>query len=149
MRGGQLYYDYYHFRANPDLSLVNDISKAINGQYNAITCYERLAQLAPNENIRKRILEIRQDEIRHYQAFSQIFASFTGQQAKPQIVEGCPSDFRAGLHFAFKDEQETVDFYLEIAEKANNPLIKEQFRRASADEQNHAVWFLYFMISSH
>lgn len=139
----------YHFRPYSDISLINDIAKAINGQYSAIACYERLARLAPNEDVRKKILEIRQDEIKHFQVFSQIFTAMTGKQPTPQIVEGCPFDYRAGLHFAFKDEQETVDFYLDIAEKAHNPQIKEHFRRAAADEQNHAVWFLYFLTSSH
>jgi rubrerythrin len=140
---------YYSERPYSDISLINDIAKAINGQYSAVACYERLAQLAPNEDIRKKIFEIRQDEIKHFQVFSQIFTAMTGKQPMPQIVEGCPSNYRAGLHFAFKDEQETVDFYLDIAEKANNPQIKEHFRRASADEQNHAVWFLYFLTSSY
>jgi rubrerythrin len=144
-----MYYYNHHFHPNSDVSLVNDIAKAINGQYSAIACYERLAQLAPNEDVRKQIIEIRQDEIRHFQAFSQIFTSLSGKQPMPQIIQDCPSDYRAGLHFAFKDEQETVDFYLNISEKANDPLIKEHFRRASADEQNHAVWFLYFMTSSY
>jgi rubrerythrin len=144
-----MYYYNHHFRPNSDVSLVNDIAKAINGQYSAIVCYERLAQLAPNEDVRKQIIEIRQDEIRHFQIFSQIFTSLSGKQPMPQIIQGCPSDYRAGLHFAFKDEQETVDFYLNISEKANDQLIKEHFRRASADEQNHAVWFLYFMTSSY
>lgn len=144
-----MYYPDYHFRPYSDPSLINDIAKAINGQYSAIACYERLAQLAPNEDVRKQIHEIRQDEIKHFQVFTLIYTSMTGKQPKPQIVEGCPSDYRAGLHFAFKDEQETVDFYLDIAEKASNPLIKESFRRASADEQNHAVWFLYFITSNH
>jgi rubrerythrin len=141
----RIYYYNHHFRPNSDISLVNDIAKAINGQFSAIACYERLAHLAPNQDIRKKILEIRQDEIRHFQTFSQIFTLLSGKQPKPQIVEGCPSDYKAGLHFAFKDEQETVDFYLDISEKANDPLIRAQFKRASADEQNHAVWFLYFM----
>ncbi|WP_141225095.1 ferritin family protein [Paenibacillus sp. yr247] len=39
-----------------------------------------------------------------------------------------------------KTYKETVGFYLDIAEKTNNQQIKEYFRRASADEQNHAVW---------
>jgi rubrerythrin len=43
-----------------------------------------------------------------------------------------------------QDEQRTVDFYLEIADETTNQQVKETFRRAAADEQNHAVWFLYY-----
>lgn len=124
--------------------LIQDIYKAINGQYSAIACYTKLAELALTEEESKQILEIRKDEIAHYQVFSQIYVAITGTQPTPQITETCPSSYKDGLQFAFKDEQNTVDFYLNIAEKAQDPYIKEKFKRAAADEQNHAVWFLYY-----
>ncbi|KIL37750.1 hypothetical protein SD71_02800 [Cohnella kolymensis] len=124
---------------------MKDIEKAVNGQYSAAACYEQLARMAPNEEERNRIVEIRKDELRHLKVFSQIYKSLSGRQPTPHIVEQCPSDYRAGLNFAIKDEQETVDFYLDIAQKSTVPFIKDYFRRASADEQNHAVWFLYFL----
>lgn len=127
--------------------LVNDLTKAINGEYHAIYCYEQLANQAPNEEVEKRILEIRKDEIRHYQAFSRIYTSLTGMRPAPKLTEQCPSDYQSGILASFKDEQETVDFYHEIARKVNDPFIKEQFQQAAADEQNHAVWFLYLLQS--
>ncbi|MBW5446038.1 ferritin-like domain-containing protein [Cohnella sp. CFH 77786] len=131
-----------------DQGLLNDIAKAINGEYSAIACYERLAKLAPNEETRKRILEIRQDEIRHYQHFTQLYFRLSGRQPTPTMNEGCPAEYKAGLDFAYKDEQETVDFYLETADKSADRTVQEAFRRAAADEQNHAVWFLYFLMRS-
>lgn len=124
--------------------LAQDVLKAINGQYSAIACYTHLARIAPNEEERKQILEIRKDEIAHYQTFTQIYISLTGAQPTPRITEACPTNYVDGLEFALKDEQHTVDFYLDIADKAHDPYIKEAFKRASADEQNHAVWFLYY-----
>ncbi len=124
--------------------LTQDIAKAINGQYSAIACYTKLAEIAPNEDTRKQILEIRQDEVRHYQVFSQIYTAITGTEPTPRLTEACPKGYKEGLMFSFKDEQKTVDFYLDIAEKAQDPYIKENFKRAAADEQNHAVWFLYY-----
>ncbi|TJY42269.1 ferritin-like domain-containing protein [Cohnella pontilimi] len=141
-------YDYgYDFRPQADPTLIQNLTKAINGEYSAISCYERLARLAPNEEVRRQILEIRQDEIRHFHIFSQIYTVLTGRQPVPQITESCPAEYRAGLQFAFKDEQDTVDFYLAASDQARDPFIKESFRRIAADEQNHAVWFLYFLIS--
>ncbi|CAM3735971.1 ferritin-like domain-containing protein [Mesobacillus zeae] len=125
--------------------LVRNIRKAINGEYSAIQCYERLALMAPNAKEKKQIQEIRQDESKHFHQFMRIYTSLTGKQHSPKIVEGCPNQYRTGLEFAFQDEQETVDFYLGISEGSNDPIIKETFRRAAADEQNHAVWFLYFL----
>ncbi|GEL05682.1 ferritin-like domain-containing protein [Rummeliibacillus stabekisii] len=128
-----------------NMQIINDVMKAINGEYSAIYCYEVLANQAPNAEIKNRILEIRNDEIRHYHTFSQIYFSLTGRQPTPKITEQCPTDYKSGVLAAFIDEQETVDFYHTIARKYNNTFIRNAFTEASADEQNHAVWFLYFM----
>lgn len=133
----------YDPRNNTDLTL--EIAKAIDGEYSAIACYKQLESLAPTQIEQSRIHEIRKDEIRHYQTFSTIFTQLTGLQHTPKITEQCPTKYKDGLEFAFNDEQKTVDFYLDIAYKTNNQYIKDQFKRAAMDEQNHAVWFLYFL----
>ncbi|WP_044894931.1 ferritin family protein [Bacillus alveayuensis] len=138
------YLNNYNLMYRQNEKLASDIEKAINGEYSAINCYAKLANLASKENERKQILEIRQDEINHFQQFTQIYTSLTGRQPQPTIIEECPDLYRNGLEFALQDEQQTVDFYLNIADETNNPYIKEVFRRAAADEQNHAVWFLYY-----
>jgi len=139
------YYYPYYTRAPQDESLNNNIAKAINGEYSAVQCYEQLAKLAPTAEVREQISEIRKDEMKHLNAFSQIYQSLTGKQPTPQISEECPDDFNVGIRAAFKDEQETVDFYLDIADSTQNPYIRRVFKRAAADEQNHAVWFLYYL----
>ncbi|MEY9971754.1 rubrerythrin [Lysinibacillus sp. RC46] len=153
MYPNQYYYHYapQHNSTYPmvnDAQLVNDIQKAINAEYSAVACYEKLAKMAPTEDEKNRILEIQKDEIRHLEEFSKIYMNLTGRKPSYQIIEECPDNYRAGIEFAFKDEQETVDSYLDIADKANDLMIKERFRRAAADEQNHAVWFLYFFSKS-
>lgn len=144
---------YYHF--NPYYSdylrqpqLIQDIQKAINAEYSAISCYEKLAKLAPTKAEREQIMEIRNDEQRHYEAFRRMYTQLTGKHPTSKIIEECPNRYRAALEFAIKDEQEAVDFYLDIADKAPDATTKEVFRRAAADEQNHAVWFLYFFIKN-
>jgi len=128
-------------------SLLEDIRKAVNGEYGAIVCYERIAGMAPDAETRNRILEIRNDEIRHFQRFSQLYYRLSGIHPKPVLSEPCPAEYRAALRFAFQDEQETVDFYHEIADRAGHTDIGHAFRRAAADEQNHAVWFLSWLVS--
>ncbi|WP_210365195.1 ferritin-like domain-containing protein [Bacillus sp. REN3] len=134
------YYDYY--RQNQ--KLINDIAAAINGEYSAIQCYSKLAGMAPTAEQRDQINEIREDERRHFRQFSQIYTNLTGRQPQPQIVEECADTYLAGLEASFKDEQKTSDFYRDIADEASDPIVKDIFKRASGDEQNHAVWFLYF-----
>ncbi|WP_404448941.1 ferritin-like domain-containing protein [Sutcliffiella horikoshii] len=142
------YYYTYYTRAPQDETLIENISKAINGEYSAIACYEKLAKMAPDEETQKRISEIREDEIKHYNTFSQIYQSLTGKPATPEISEECPDNYQEGLVASLKDEQETVDYYLDIADSTQNPYIRRVFKRAAADEQNHAVWFLYFYTES-
>lgn len=139
------FYNNYNVDYRQTEKLVSDAEKAINGEYSAIQCYANLAKMAPTEKQRKQILEIRKDEKRHFQQFVQIYASLTGKQPQPKINEGCPNTYIKGLEFALQDEQNTVDFYHEVADETSNQYIKEAFRRAASDEQNHAVWFLYFL----
>nr|WP_256984723.1 ferritin family protein [Paenibacillus sp.] len=73
------------------------------------------------------------------------YVSLTGVQPTVQIAQDCPSEYIAGIHYAFKDEQQTVEFYSDAADQATDPHIKETFRRAATDEQRHAVWFLYYL----
>lgn len=137
-------YPYYdHYRQNE--KLVNDLTKAINGEYSATQCYARLAQMAPNSEQRDRINEILNDEKKHLQQFSQIYTSLTGRQPKPQMIEECANTYVAGLEASLKDEQKTTDFYHKVADEATDPAIKRTFRRAAFDEQYHAVWFLYYI----
>ncbi|MDR0136138.1 ferritin-like domain-containing protein [Metabacillus idriensis] len=137
---------YSYYRANQNE--IDQIAKALAGEYNAIQCYEQMANMAKNEEEKKQIMEIRKDEIKHYQTFAAIYQSLSGMQYNPKQTEECPEDYYAALTAAFKDEQETVDFYLDIAENASSTYIRKQFKRASADEQNHAVWFLYYLMQN-
>ena len=140
---------YYYDNSNRQTNkLISNIEKAINGEYSAIHCYTKLAELASSEGVRKQILEIRQDEVKHFQQFVQIYGSLTGRQPEPKVSEKCPNTYLNGLEFALKDEQQTVDFYLEISDEATNQFMKEAFQRAAADEQNHAVWFLYYFVKA-
>ncbi|RWZ54665.1 DUF2202 domain-containing protein [Halobacillus fulvus] len=136
-------YDVY--RTSPDSGLLNDIQKAINAEYSAIQCYRKLAKMASTQDERDKILEIRKDEQRHLAEFTAIYTNLTGKAPSYQSTEKCPDQYEAGIDFAFKDEQEAVDTYLDISDRAQDLTIKDRFRRAAADEQNHAVWFLYFI----
>ena len=133
---------------NRQQDLIHKLEQAINGEYSAIQCYEKLAKMAPNGTERKQILEIREDEMKHFQVFSQIYINLTGYQPTPKVTETCPDSYKAGLEFALVDEQKTVDFYLETADGAADRSVRKAFRRAAADEQNHAVWFLYYMVKN-
>ncbi|MDL4839667.1 ferritin family protein [Aquibacillus rhizosphaerae] len=136
-----------YYRMPNEYQLIKDIQKAINAEFSAIACYENLAYMAPTNDVKQRIIEIQQDEKRHFEEFSNIYKQLTGQQPTYQIIEECPEYYKAGIEFAFKDEQKAVDFYLDIADQTKDSFIKDRFIRAAADEQNHAVWFMYFVLN--
>lgn len=130
-----------------DQHLKQDILKAIHGEYSAISCYGKLLDVVPTEKIKEIVTEIRNDEITHFNQFCAVYTLMTNKQPVPKITEECPDNYEAIIRFAFEDEQETVDFYQTIADRANHPMIQQLFRRAAADEQHHAVWFLSLMNS--
>lgn len=129
----QLQYDY---------SLVQDIEKAIVGEYHAISYYGDLISLAPDQDTQRLFGEIRKDEVEHYHRFLTIYQRLTGQN--PHIPVGPrPTNLEEGIKFAIRDELETVDFYNSTADKAHDPIICDAFRRAALDEQQHAGWFTF------
>jgi len=146
--GGPEFHSYNTRNAasQADAGLIQDITKAINGEYSAIRCYEVLAKMAPTTEEKNRIMEIIRDEQRHLQEFSQIYVRLTGQQPTPQQIEECPKEYKKGLETSMKDEQMTAHFYNEISRKAKDQQIHDTFHHASHDEQNHAVWFLYYFM---
>ena len=135
--------NYHTNQTSTYSSLLADLTKTINSEFTAIHCYEQLASIATNDEVKNRILEIRKDEIRHFQMFSNIYLSLTGMSPTPQLIEQCPTEYKNGVISSFHDEQEAVDFYHEVARK--HSIVKNAYNQAAADEQNHAVWFLYFL----
>ncbi|PQD94749.1 rubrerythrin family protein [Pradoshia eiseniae] len=142
-------YNYYsREQQNAVDQLIKQIKQSIDGEYTAIKCYEKLARMAPNEQERERILEIRKDEIKHFTELVKLYSGIYGREPKPELIEECPDAYELGLEAALIDEQNTVDRYLTIADQSTNTAVKQVFTRAAKDEQQHAVWFLYLWIKN-
>lgn len=124
--------------------LISEIEKAIDIEYSSVQYYEALAKLAPNEAISSHILEIRDDKSKYLQQFAQIYSRLAGRKHQPNTGKSFPNNFSEGLEAALKEEQHSVKFYLRISDETNNQYIKEVFRRAAVDKQQHAFWFLYY-----
>ncbi len=136
------HFPYSYPPMEPNMTLVDDIRKAVNGQYQAIHYYGHLAKMAPDAKNREQIIEIRNDEIHHYETFVHIYRILTGHYPSVTFPEK-PRSYEEGLKFSIQDELESVDFYHSIADRAHDPIIREAFRRAAFDEQQHATMFLY------
>ncbi|WP_445509225.1 ferritin-like domain-containing protein, partial [Rossellomorea marisflavi] len=67
MHWHHLFSHHRHYeRSIRDTQLIHDIQTAIHAEYSALTCYEKLAKLAPVKEERDKILEIQKDETRHF-----------------------------------------------------------------------------------
>ncbi len=116
-----------------DAHLVDDISRAVIGEVHAYNFYERLAELAPNEQDRLVILRIQRDEARHYHWFTMMLSRMGAQQ--PQIPAGdLPESYEEGVKTAIRDELEAAAFYQDIASRATTPFVQRHFMHASHDE---------------
>ncbi|RFU62897.1 ferritin-like domain-containing protein [Peribacillus glennii] len=140
-----MYYDYRYYYRQQDHDLITNIAKAIDGEFNAIQCYNKLLKMVPTTKEKNVISEIIKDENDHLGKFTQIYFKLTGRQPDVAKSNDCPKRLKDIFEFSFEDEQESVDFYLDIANATDDENIREVFTRAAADEQNHAIWFLYFL----
>ncbi|TLS37935.1 ferritin-like domain-containing protein [Pseudalkalibacillus caeni] len=116
--------------------LINDIEKAVVREYQAIQFYNRLAELAPTKEARQAILDIRQDVIRHYNSFNQLFAQLSGRM--PNIAGApLPVSYRDGIREAIQDEMDAITFYKNISSSTQIPGIQHRFTRAVEDVARH------------
>lgn len=136
--------DMDHGSSRIDTLLINDISKAIIGEIHAYYFYQRLAELATNEQDKQVILSIQQDELKHFNWFTMILSSMGGQQ--PQIPTGeLPKGFEKGVRTAISDELEAASFYQDIVYRATDPDIQKHFMLATQDEQRHVAVLQYML----
>ncbi len=139
--------NYYYYR-QLDTELERDIEKAINLKYNAINCYAQLAQQVPDNATKVVINEIREDDIRHYQAFQQIYRILTGKTLDAKITQVCGKTFKQGTEGSFIGEPYDSRFYLKIADSTTNQTVKNVFYRAAIEDGIYANWFLFYMIKN-
>jgi rubrerythrin len=131
---------------NSDINLLNDVAQSIILEAHAYNFYQRLAELAPNEQDRQIIFRIQRDEAKHYHWFTMILRRMGGQQ--PQLTIGAlPQEFKEGVRTAIFNELEAASFYQDIAYRATDHMTQMHFMHASHDEQRHASWFEYMLIN--
>ncbi|MDD2190865.1 MAG: ferritin family protein [Eubacteriales bacterium] len=129
-----------------DMFLINDITEAVIREAHAYNFYQRLAELAPNDEYQRTILRIQRDEARHYHWFTMMLNMMGAQQ--PQIPPGdLPTGFIEGVRTAIRHELDDTAFYQNIAYRATTPHVQMHFLHASHDEQRHASWFQYMLMN--
>jgi rubrerythrin len=140
-----VFYDDQQYRqlsqggtSSPFVSAVLD---AVKGEATAVDFYGRLAEAAPNEEMKADILSIRQDEHDHFQLFSWLYVQLTGNQPVFQITPVQFPSFSEGLRIAYHDELEDYETYRNLYLTHSDPTVRNILLRAFSDEIKHAIRF--------
>lgn len=129
-----------------DVNLITDVANAVMLEVQAYNFYQRLSEMATNEQDRQIIMRIQGDEARHYHWFTMILRRLGGQYPQVPAIE-VPDDLEQGIRLAIEAELEAVSYYQDIASRASDHMIQMHFLRAASDEQRHASWFEYILMN--
>lgn len=111
--------------------------------------YDKLINLAPNEEQKKIIADIRDDEKIHAKIFRKIFTELTGVILPNQIPSTSKMDtnfsYMEGLKKAFFGELEAVKKYREIMAYMPNKTLADMVMYVLTDEIRHADKYNYLI----
>lgn len=129
---------------------------AVEMERRAIRVYERALMLARNEDVRKGIESILQDEKEHYRRFLEMKNETDPVEDEEQIITqalGAEVLFtggvmemerakalttRKGLYaFAAESEENAVETYLDFASRCRDARVADTFRAIAAEESGH------------
>lgn len=136
--------NYYPPQLQRALELIR---KALAGETKDRLFYEFLLEQAPNPTERNIIASIRDDEIKHFAMFRQIYREITGQNPTPLGEEEFeePENYLAGIAEALFGELSAVEMYRQIYFALRKRSHRDMLFEIITDELKHATkWnFLY------
>lgn len=129
---------------------IENIKEYILDENEDATFYSRLITLAPNEEQKKIIEDIRDDEILHAQIFRKIFTELTGVVLPPSqksTNENITTSFsyKEGLKKALFGELDAVKKYRETMAYMPNKELTDMFFYVLSDEIRHANKYNYLI----
>lgn len=123
---------------------LRDLLQAASGEAQAIDFYTRVLQIAPTQTARRDFQHALEDEKDHYQLFTQLYASLTGQTA--QIPPYQPVEFQTyteAVDKAIEGELEAYEMYRDMYLSTYDPVARDIMLRGYTDESEHAIRFTY------
>ncbi|AZR73429.1 hypothetical protein BBF96_08565 [Anoxybacter fermentans] len=107
--------------------------------------YEYLINQAPNEKEKNIIASIRDDEMKHFRMFREIYHDITGHYPVPLDKEEFekPASYLDGIEKALFDELETVEMYRQIYFGLRTRKHRDMLFEIITDELKHASKFNY------
>jgi len=123
------------------------IRQAVAGETKDRMFYDYLISVAPNQKEKDIIASIRDDEIKHYKMFREIYKEITGQYPQPLGEEKFekPASYLAGIEEALFGELNAVEMYRQIYFGLYNRQHRDMLFEIITDELKHAAKynFLY------
>ncbi|MDK2823522.1 MAG: hypothetical protein PWQ67_949 [Clostridia bacterium] len=138
----------YPYMYDPGLEkALNLIRKAVAGEASDRKFYDYLISVAPNEKEKQIIASIRDDEIKHYKMFRQIYKEITGQYPVPLGEEEFvkPNNYLDGIEQALFGELAAVEMYRQIYFGLRSREHRDMLFEIITDELKHSAKynFLY------
>jgi rubrerythrin len=120
------------------------ILEALSGESEDRQFYTWLIEQAPSED-KQIIMGIRDNEIRHYQLFQQLYLDLTGSMAPRMPGEEftAPANYCEGLRRALLGEQNAVQKYRKILYAMQNPIHINIMTEIITDEIRHGILYNY------
>lgn len=140
------YYPYPGSMYDPALQKALElIRRAVAGETHDRLFYEYLLSQAPNAREREIITSIRDDEMKHYRMFREIYRGITGTYPTPLGSEQFekPANYLAGIEEALFGELGAVEMYREIYFGMPNLMYRDMLFEIITDEQKHATKYNY------
>jgi rubrerythrin len=121
------------------------IQQGVSSESEDSIYFTYLADLAPTEEEKKIITDIRNDEITHYNMFFQIFYDLTGNRVPALTQETFlpPSSYCEGLKKAILKEQEALENYRQILFAMSTSIHINLLTDVIMDEFRHGSLFNY------
>lgn len=121
--------------------LIKTIYDSIVNEATAAQFYTKLKKEAPNTLHKEFIEHVRDDELKHMQAFTHLYVTLVGHVPHIKIESVQYTNYKAGILKALKDKMEAVELYCDVQLLNSNPVVREIFNRAMIDEMEHTTQF--------
>lgn len=127
--------------------VINALAEAIYTEKEAIALLNQLTVLAPTHKEHNQLTVMRQEENRHLHQFTTAYYELISHYPEVNDKGDCSILYRQGIQQLIEAKQNNVSFYLDVGDWLNkqDPILAQVFKRAAADEQQHAIWLVYFL----
>ncbi len=129
------------FRDYP--KFIINLAGAINEEAGAVSFYDKLMKLAPNQKQKTWIEHAKNDEMKHLNAFTALYLRLTCQSPVVQPKDYTFTTYKAGVALAIERELEATELYRDMYLATIVPEVRDIFFEAMTDEIEHSVRFTH------